>query len=458
MSGIWSRGERPFREKRRTPFAPTILAAFFLLCTMACADTEPVLPETGGVLQLEEPHVRLPFDLSGFWEARAGIRTQDDPHEKDASIGETRLQLELKKRYKKMKFNITSDFLYDPVLNEHDIKLEEGDGFIDLREANVTITPVHFMDVKVGRQILTWGTGGLIFVNDLFPKDYNSFVIGRDVEYLKAPSDALKVGLFSDFANLDIVYTPRFDSDRFIDGRRVSYFNPGLGRRAGRDAVVEVEKPDNWFKDDEIALRLYRKIDSYELAAYAYRGFWKSPGGVNPFTGKAIFPDLSVYGASFQGPIARGIGSVEIGYYDSEDRSGKDIFVRNSELRFLAGYEIELARDFKGGFWYYLEYMMDHDKYILTLPPGAFATEKDHHTVAVEFTKLLLNQHLKLSLFTFYSPSAQDAYLRPLIHYDISDYWSTELGANLFFGEQEQTVFGQLEKNNNVYLALRYAF
>jgi hypothetical protein len=390
-----------------------------------------------------------------------GLRTQEDKYEKDASIGETRLQLELEKHWKKMTFNVTTDFLYDPVLNDHDISLEEGGGFVDLREASVTMTPLHFMDVTVGRQILTWGTGGLIFVNDLFPKDTNSFVIGRDVEYLKAPSDAVKVGLYSEIANLEVVYTPSFDSDRFIDGRRISFWNPGLGRRAGRDVLVEVEKPDDWFADDEIALQLYRYINSYKLAAYLYRGFWKSPAGAKIVNDKAIaiFPDLSVYGASVQGPIAKGIGSIEIAYYYSEDdRSGDDPFIRNSEFQILTGYERELARDFNGGFWYYLEYMLDHDEYLRTLPTDLLGTEKDHHLVAVEFTKLLLNQHLRLSLFTFYSPSEQDAYLRPLIHYDATDYWSIEVGGNLFYGEKEHTVFGQLEKNNNVYLGVRYAF
>ncbi len=62
--------------------------------------------------------------------------------------------------------------------------------------------------ITLGRQILTWGTGDLVFINDLFPKDWVSFFIGRDVEYLKAPSDALKVSAFSSWANLDLVYTP----------------------------------------------------------------------------------------------------------------------------------------------------------------------------------------------------------------------------------------------------------
>ena len=45
-------------------------------------------------------------------------------------------------------------------------------------------------DIKVGKQVLTWGTGDYLFLNDLFPKDYQSFFAGREDEYLKAPSNA----------------------------------------------------------------------------------------------------------------------------------------------------------------------------------------------------------------------------------------------------------------------------
>ncbi|MED5520502.1 MAG: hypothetical protein VX459_02085, partial [Pseudomonadota bacterium] len=35
-------------------------------------------------------------------------------------------------------------------------------------------------DIKVGKQVLTWGTGDYLFLNDLFPKDYQSFFAGRE--------------------------------------------------------------------------------------------------------------------------------------------------------------------------------------------------------------------------------------------------------------------------------------
>jgi hypothetical protein len=406
-----------------------------------------------------KPTFELPFDLNGFWEARGGVRTQEDRYQKDTSIGETRLQLELEKRWISTSFKSTVDFLYDHIADDHDVHLEEGEGWIDLREANFSATPLDFVDIKFGRQILTWGTGDLIFINDLFPKDWNSFFIGRDDEYLKAPSDALKTSFFSDLANLDVVYTPRFDADRFIDGSRISYWNGGQGERAGRNAVIDADRPDNWLDDDEVAGRIYRTVSGWEVAVYGYEGFWKSPGGMDPASGKATFPRLAVYGASVRGNIARGIGNIELGYYDSkDDRDGDDPLVRNSELRFLVGYEQEIAKDFTAGIQYYLEHMMDHDDYRDALPEDQPKADENRSVFTLRLTRLLMSQNLKLSLFTYWSPTDEDVYLRPKVHYNIDDHWSAEMGGNIFIGEEDHTFFGQFEDNTNVYAGARYSF
>jgi len=245
---------------------------------------------------------KLPIETHGFYEVRGGYRLQNDKHEKDMSIMENRFQLDLYSYLDWGDIRVKGDFYGDLVTEK---------GYFDLREANVFTRPTDFADLKVGRQILTWGTGDLIFINDLFPKDWQSFFIGRDVEYLKAPSDAGKLSLFSDMANLDITYTPQFDPDRFIKGERISYWNSNLGRLAGRDAIVHTDKPNDWFGDSEVAARLYKNISNYELAIYGYHGYWKSPGGQNATRTQAIFPDLNVYGASARGEVGKGIGNVE---------------------------------------------------------------------------------------------------------------------------------------------------
>ena len=65
---------------------------------------------------------------------------------------------------------------------------------------------------------------------------------------------------------------------------------------------------------------------------------------------------------------------------------------------------------------------------------------------------------MTLSLFTFYSPSDSDLYLRPLLHYRIDDHWSVELGGNVFIEDTQHTFFGQFERNSNRYAALLYGF
>jgi hypothetical protein len=390
-----------------------------------------------------------PPEVHGFYEVRGGYRLRKDPYEKDMSIMETRLQLELSTYNDWADFKLTGDFIGDLVT-------EQGD--FDAREAWIFTRPTDFMDIKIGRQILTWGTGDLLFLNDLFPKDWQAFFIGRDTDYLKAPSDAVKVSFFTGLANVDIVYTPQFDPDRYITGDYISYWNGTLGRRAGRDMRVHTNKPDRWFHDDEIAVRVYKNIKNYELALYGYHGFWKSPGGQTP-GGQAIFPDLSVYGASARGQVSKGIGNVEFAYYQSDDdESGTNPLINNSEMRYLAGYSQEIGKNFTASLQYYMEQMLDYGAYKQTLPAGMAARDRHRHVVTLRLTKLLMNQTLTLSLFGYYSPSDKDAYLRPNINYKATDDLALEAGANIFFGDYPQTFFAQFENNTNIYTAVRYSF
>ena len=393
--------------------------------------------------------VFAPVEFNGFVEFRGGMRTQYDPYEKDISVMEARAQVEFFTYTDWAEFKYKGDGWADGVLERFEY---------DTREAFVFSRPLDFLDVKVGRQILTWGTGDLVFLNDLFPKDWQSFFIGRDSEYLKAPSDAVKASLFlTDMANVDLVYTPKFDPDRYVNGDYLSYWSGALNRIVGRDSIVVADTPDSWFKDDEIAVRIYQNISSYELALYGYWGFWKNPAGETT-SGIALFPGLRVYGASARGNVGPGIGNMELAYYDSiDDPNGANPLIRNSEIRYLVGYAQEIARDFSGSLQYYVEQMLDYDAYKDGLK-GSPAKDHLRHVITLQLTKLLMNQNLELSLNAYFSPSDQDAYLMPKIHYKYSDRIGLELGANIFFGSDDHTFFAQFQDNTNVYAAIRYSF
>ncbi len=399
------------------------------------------------------------WTVDGFAELRSGLWVDQHRYQKSRPLNEARLQIELEKEYSGFTVAVTADFIYDDVAADRTVALERGQGWLDLRAANIVFSPADFMDVRLGRQTLTWGTGDLVFINDLFAKDWNAFLVGRNVEYLKAPSDALKVSLFHEIANLDLIYMPRFDADRYIDGSRAAYFNSILGRITGTDAITKVDRPNDLFHDDEFSLRLYKNIGAYELALYGYDGFWKSPGGADTVTGDALFPDLTAYGASVRGPVFNGIANMEWGYYDSrEDRDGHDLMINNSEQRLILGYEQELATNLTLGLQYYLERMEDYGDYRRALPAGMSAAHRSRHEYTARLTWLTMNQNLIWSLFTFYSPSDDDGYLRANLRYKYDDHLSVEAGGNLFWGDDEYTFLGQFQNNDNVYTALKYGF
>ena len=398
-------------------------------------------------------------DLHGFADLRAGTRLQDDMYQRDTSLLEGRLQLDYNQRLDAVTLQLRGDFVADEVTAGEDLDLETGAGIFDLREANLLFSPTYSIDVKLGRQILTWGTGDLLFINDLFPKDWQSFFIGRDEEYLKAPSDAVFVSLFPQWATIDLALTPRFDSDRYLRGQRLSYWNPNLGRTAGRDAVIDADQPDDWFEDFELSARLSKNIEGYELALYGYRGYWKSPVGFNPTSARAASTRLNSYGASARGNLGSGIVNLEVGYYDSRaDRNGDDPLQPNSELRYLLGYEQEVAKELTAGGQFYVEQLLDYDEYESALPLGAKQRDEFRQVVTLRLTKLLMQQTLTLSLFSYWSPSDEDYYLRPNLKYKLTDNWLLTAGGNLFGGRDAHTFFAQLEDNTNVYAGIRYSF
>lgn len=432
----------------------------------ATRSAEPSLPS--GLGDFEAPQLKTrttetsawdALEVGGFFEVRYGARVSDFGTYDKTTIGEARLQIEAEWATDLATFNLTTDLVVDSIADHSAVDLEDGEGWIDLREASILLRPIDTLDLKIGRQVLTWGTGDLVFINDLFPKDWNSFFVGRDDEYLKAPSDAIKASLYWNDLTFDAVYMPGFDSDRFIDGRRLTFFDPMSGALVKDPAAIAVVKRDQYGDDWEGALRLSGSASSFEWSTYLYKGYWKSPAGFDPLVGKATFPKLNVYGASLRGPVVGGIVNVEAGFYDArDDGAAIDPLLPNSEWRFLAGFEREIIPDLTGGVQFYVEHMSDYDDYLSALPAGLLARDENRQLVTLRLTQMAMNQNLTLSVFNFWSPTDEDGHLRLKAGYKLSDSWKLEGGANVFYGADVQSFFGQFEDNSNIFVSARMSF
>lgn len=382
---------------------------------------------------------------SGFAEAGLGTRWHKVDNLDRLTLGELRLRAETRYDHGPFRVDFKGDLSWDQVA-------DDLDG--ELRELALSFSPGRRVDLKLGRQVLTWGTGDLLFLNDLFPKDFISFFAGRDEDYLKSPSDTARVSVFSPAFNLDFAWTPRFTPDNYLYGERFAFWIPALGASGAPAEPRRADEPTN----GEVALRLFRTEGATEYALYAYRGRWKQPLGVDA-TGAPRFPRLQSWGGSVRRPLHRGIFNAEVAWYDSlDDRDGSDPATPNSELRLLGGYEQELVRNLTLGTQFYAERIQHHERLRASAPDPATVRDRWRTVATLRLTHRALQDRLTSSFFLFASPTDADFYLRPAVSWRHDDHWLVTGGVNLFGGRDEFTFFGQLEDNSNGWIRLRYYY
>jgi hypothetical protein len=306
---------------------------------------------------------------------------------------------------------------------------------------------------RLGRQVITWGVGDMLFINDTFPKDWVTFFTGQPTQYLKLGSDALKLNVFPGPANFELVIA-RFRPDNTPTSSRFVFVDPlpaGLPRRT--------LEPGNDVGEAEISGRVSGYLANWELAGYVSRTHYRSPAW--RVTGSeivGIYPRLNTAGASLTGPIGKGVVSLEAGFYDSpQDQNGREPSIQNSQFRGLVGYSRQLWEDATLGLQLYGEWMRNYAAYRETLPAGFPVKDRLRTVATVRFTQFAAHQTVTFNLFAFVGLSEKDRYVIPSLRYAFSDNLWAETGANLF-GGQRNSMFGSMRDNSNVYVTVRYVF
>ena len=396
---------------------------------------------------------KFPVRFHGFLLGNFAART-GEPGEKEGGRflwADERLRLEAagKTGTGSLAFLLQGDLFHDAVANQPDGELREG--YLDYSRS--------WLDLRLGRQIVTWGVGDLLFINDVFPKDWNAFFSGRPLEYLKVGVDAAKLRVATPAFNADLVVIPFFTPDNLPSPKRFFFFDP-FAEVQNRS----VREPATTAGNSEFALRISGRAFESDISLYAYRGHWRQPTFRAdqlplPTELHGFYPRLGVYGASAQRNVGAGLLSVEVGYDDSlDDRRGTDPAIPNSEFRTLVGYQRQLASELTIGAQYYTESLMDYETYKASLPAGFPPQDRTRHLLTVRLTQFLKYQTWKLSLLTFYNPSDQDFLLIPEIWHALNDRLSLAVGGTVFGGQRPDTFFGQFDRNDNVYILLRFDF
>ncbi len=417
-------------------------------------------------------------DISGFAEGAIGVRTSviPDPYQSTSSVERGRGDYTLKETRLQLRGDSYGDFAEMHFRVDVTGDQVEGTESAELREAFIKFTTFgDHLDVRIGRQPTTWGTGDLLFINDQFAKDWESFFSGRDLEYLKVPSDVIRLGVFGLPFNVDIVVSPEYDQDNLpFQPSGLRFVMPGPGFSSYPETPGGAD-----LSNSEVSVALSKSFGAWVVTAYGHRGYWNTPNGfrygapnseglysVSLPLGPGAYTRLNAWGASLRGPWMGGVASLEGGWLDS--RAGRDelrpegygYVGREPEFRGLAGFE-RTNSGWTLGAQFYAEMREDPDRWEekIAQMQGDLDPGDDTHTILTgKVERTLLYETLRLSAFVFGSPSAEDLYARLSATYELTNEVRVVLGANVFEGDSPGTLFGVQDKNDNVYLRVRYLF
>ncbi len=415
-----------------------------LFCSF-CAGEEPVpgaASESQDAAEADTGESPV-VEVHGFLQTNNSFRPfRSDDFASQLLTAEQRGQLELEHKSPKWEANVKLDFLYEGV---------EGDTSTDLREGYLTLYGKN-LDLRLGKQIITWGVGDLVYITDVFPKDWAGFITGAPVEYLKKGSTALRANYESKGVGLEAIVIPQFENDTFPSSDRLSFFTPYL--QAANRVLDASELP-------EYGLRLSKTLRGFSSSLYLFSG--RDPFPTVHFdptssTATTSFGKLRMFGFSTQGNTKAGLLSGELAYYRTDDTAGTNPEVNNPSLKTLMGLERTLKGNETLGFQFTQDWMLHYGAYRRTLPAGFPSRDSVLNTATLRWRDSLHNDTFKPTVFGLYNFNDRDWFVKAEAQVEIRPGVWYVVGAHLFGGGRSYTMFGQFDHDDNVYFSVRYSF
>ncbi|MDO8586942.1 MAG: hypothetical protein Q7T82_07860 [Armatimonadota bacterium] len=444
---------------RKWTLLPAIIGTFIILSGVGRAGAPAdgsgsAVSETAGgstrqpdAPATEEPAATEPkkppfFEVHGFLQNNSSQRINTSSRFPAELLKlENRAQLELIHSGTKLGWHSKTDFIWDP---------DNRFSRVDAREAYLTNKSSR-LDLTLGKEIITWGVGDLIFLTDVFPKDWVAFITGAPIEYLKKGSIAAKADYYVRGTTVEGIWIPVFEGDTLPAGNKLAFFSP-----FPPDASVREVDPPTTFGNSQVGLRVSRMIHDYDTSLYLYSG-WDPRPSPNFASSSLEHHRLKMPGLSFQGPFRGSLLSGEFAYYRTEDTSGANPAIPNPSLRWLLGLERTLTGNRVVSFQFYQELMTDYGAYESSLPVGFPSEPRLDTVITARYRDTLRGETVKRTIFALYRPSQRDYFINAEWRQDLSDTVWYALGINLF-GGRAWTTYGQFEKDSNLYVTVRRSF
>jgi len=313
-------------------------------------------------------------------------------------------------------------------------------------------------DVRLGRQIVPWGRAdGINPTDNLTPRDYKVLLPFEEDQRFGLWALKADYALTPDYT-LTAFTTPWFESEK------VPLTGPAIADR----------RPVSSLANTEFAFKLNRTGGAVDWSLSYFHGYSPLASAHLPAAGEngpsleLRYDKIDVVGADFARNFGRYGFRGELAYFFTGDRNGHDPFVKNPYLFVVLGEDrtffdnLNINLQFVGR-WvsHYSDPGDVADPLIRQVSElnalAAGQQDRVSYGLSSRIGKKWFNDTLEAEILLFADFTRSSAYIRPLVTYALADHVKCTVGADLYTGAS-QTVFGQLKRNQGVFVEMRYSF
>jgi hypothetical protein len=383
----------------------------------------------------------LSLQLNGFVDTYHALQLSS-PYKIMSS--RTRLRLEMRANYGEASLFSSVNLAYNGIIDE------QTGAF--LREAYLDYAG-KYLEVKAGRQIITWGVADGLRITDLIsPMDYTEFM-ANDYDDIRVPVNAINLKYPGESFSAELVFVPVPEYFVMPSGEDNPWTMPLLP-----NASMDLSgTPEKRIKNSEVGTRLRFFLENLDFSLTALRTFNKSPVTITEYDPKAgsvlikgLYKPMYVLGGDFSIPVGEFVVRGEMAGYFGEPIALND----SRRYRLRKTFNALLGLDwYAGDNW---TFMVQYMHKVIMDYRRELGMEQNTSMVTARVSKELLNNTLKLSVYGMYDIDNVSFYIRPAADYLLNDQITVSLGSDILGGRRG--TFKTYNKNTQIWVKGKYFF
>lgn len=314
------------------------------------------------------------------------------------------------------------------------------------------------VDLRVGKQIITWGRADALNPTDLLtPKDF-TLLSAKEEDERRIGTAAVKANYYRGEYTLSLIWLPIFNPST------ISLTAPPGFR------LVEDKRSQGRLTEQGFAAKLDHTGGDFDWSVSYYYGLDVIPTGrsVTPTLTQLTHNRIHMVGADFARTLGRFGLRGEAAFVQTQDPGGSDVVVKNPYVYYVLGVDHDVTEDLNITMQAYQRFIINYQD-LFTIPDPAvrnvavlnviFHQQMDRiqEGISGRIKAQWWNDTLEAEFLGVWNANRSDFFVRPSVAYAFTDAWKGFMGWDVFNGRKE-SLNGFLRNNTAFFAELRATF